>query len=376
MSGLGGFARYTPPQVGLPHKQHLYPDATHVSPHSALSLSRLRSSSRFQSRVAFHARGPEIPPDFLHALPYSALELSSLKAYMRQGEDFVAFCVAHRINFIPVNFQALSGYFYDWIRRGNTARSFGALATKIKWYITNILFGEWIDVNDPVGYKAWLQARRALSKVDPTLVSKKAPLTLKILEKIKSVIPNSSFHIMIFAVFTLQHAAMQRLGELLNGSARLKHIRHLLTPKGPCFIFLYLHSNKPKMHKVKQAPYAVISKRNRPLAYNAISKFLQVFHAKSSSNDYLFPFVTKDNLILGQRPLRSQTAIDALQVLIGKIGLNPNLFGGHSARRGGFCDSLHVPLNFSQTQGHWTLGSLSTMAEYGHQSLSSRLQYF
>ncbi len=317
-----------------------------------------------------------MPPDFLHALPYSALELSSLKAYMRQGEDFVAFCVAHRVNFIPVNFQALSGYFYDWVRRGNTARTFNALATKIKWYLTNILFQEWIDVGDPVGYLAWLQARKALSKMDPSLVTKMAPLTLQLLDKIKSILPNSKFFVMVFAIFTLQHAAMQRLGELLNGSAKLKHIRHLLTPKGPCFIFLYLFSNRPKMHKVKQAPFAVISKHNRPLAYCAMSEFLRIFHFKSSPNDYLFPYITKNEVILNKRPLSSKSAIDALRVLIGQIGLNPLLFGGHSARRGGFCDSLHVPLYHSQTQGHWTLGSLSTMAEYCHLALSSRLQYF
>lgn len=288
----------------------------------------------------------------------------------------MAYCVAHGIPFLPVNFQALTSYFTDWVHRGHTARSFGALATKIKWYITNILFDEWIESSDPAGYKAWLQARKVLCKIDPTLVTKMAPLTLHILEEIKPKLPDDPFYSMIFTIFTMQHAAMQRLGELLNGVALVKHLRHIITPRGGVFIFLYLYSNKPKMHKAKQAPYAIISERNRPLAYLALTKFMTEFHSNSLPADYLFPHVTRSNTILHHRPLSSATAIKALRILLSKIGLDASKFGGHSARRGGFCDSLHIPLHFSQTQGHWTLGSLSTMTEYGHQSLASRMLYF
>ena len=372
----GGLSSYTPLQVSGFHKHYLYPDATHVPPESVTLLSKLRSTERFRQRLAFHASRPSITPDFLRALPYSALETSSAKQYLRQGEDYVAYCIAHGIPFLPVNFQSLTAYFTDWVHRGHTSRSFGALATKIKWYITNILFGEWIDSTDPIGYKAWLQARKALSEADPSLVTKKAPLTLRILEEINLKLPNDIFNSMIFTIFSMQHATMQRLGELLNGVALVKHLRHITTPKGGVFIFLYLFSNRPKMHKMKQAPYAIISKCNRPLVYRALTKFLQVFHTNSISTDYLFPHVTRSNTILRHRALSSSTAIKALGELLKMIGLDASKFGGHSARRGGFCDSLHIPLHFSQTQGHWTLGSLTTMTEYGHQSLASRMLYF
>lgn len=352
--------------------------ATSHNPNSELLLRRLRNSTRFAKRVDLHRAQHPVDRELVNWLPYAALEPKVLSEYNRQGEDFVAFCVANNLQFIPISYHSLTAYFYDHVKRGKTARSFRCLSSKIKWYIINVLHGEWIDTSDPVGYAAFLQARRAMSKLDLSLVSKKAPLYLAILLKFEQVIsPMSVYEEQLMAIFSLQHACMQRLGELVGGTARRRNVRRYSHPSaGAFFAFFYFEGNKPKMHKVKQAPFAVVSQRNNPLAFKYMSRHLARVHKVSTPSSFLFYHVNKEDKIIKSRSLSFGGAVDGLKSLIAKVGLNPAKYGGQSARRGGFLDKLHVPLNMSQTQGHWSVGSVTTMQEYGHQGLSHRLRFF
>ena len=349
---------------------------THSVYPSAAALSDLKNSDHFRKRVATHQAAQPIPDNIIKWLPFTSLEQSSLREYKRTGEDFVAFCTAHKLQLIPISYRSLTSFFYDYFRRGNTTRTFNNLASRIKWYITNVCGEPWIDEQDPVGYRAWLAARRALQKVDATLVSKKKPLYKPILKEMLRVAA-SRFDILICTIFLTQHACMQRLGELVNGTARRKHLRHYVHPdRGPFFVFFYLSSNKPKAHKIKQAPYAIISQHNRPLVYNVLSKYLTRFHSSSDPDTYLFPYMNREDNVIRSTPLSFASAVKGMRNLLKRIGLNKDDYGGQSARRGGFLDNVNVPLHFSQTQGHWSVGSTTTLSEYGHQGLEQRLRWF
>ena len=76
------------------------------------------------------------------------------------------------------------------------------------------------------------------------------------------------------------------------------------------------------------------------------------------------------------RPLSYDSVVKHMKLLLERAGLDPDDYGGHSARRGGFVDRPHVPLALAYVQGHWSPESATAQQEYGHQSLFHRLAYY
>ena len=342
-------------------------------------LPVLLKKKRFRKQLRDHTLAPSINFKNVLGLPYAALQNNVLKEYIRKGEDYLAFCISTGLPVTPINYLAFTGYFLRMFRKGHTTRSFAGVACKIKWYFINVLHEEPLDVRDPVGYQAYLRAVRAMKKFDDSIVSKKAPLYIAIIKRLDNVTNNSKFENMVIAILALQNRCMQRLGELLDGKARRHNIRHYDSSpgnQGPFFVFYYFANNRPKAHKIKNAPYAILSKKNAPFAYYKIKSYLNYIDRFSRPNTFLFPHVNKEDKFEFQRPLSKSCLIDRMKLLLARAGFNPANYGGQSARRGGFLDRSNVPLFLSCVQGHWSPESLTAQTEYGHQSLNQRLSYF
>ena len=361
----------------------------------------------------------------MQLLPYAALEPISLQKYVQQGLDFLAFCEARQLSATPANFASLTGYFTDYFLRGNTTRTYSTLTTRLKWFFEHVLQERWLDDVDTMGHRRFLQVRRALCKLDDTAQRKARPLYMRILKMaLNALRPTELEEFQVLAAFTLAHAAIQRLGELVNGVAKLSNLKCYQTPSGAFFAFFYLRSNKPKNYKIGQAPFAMISEKGNSFAFNVIRTYLlRIFggyvlwidgkEIYIGGNSGLYDIDTKyryktkrnsagggDSIIdsdtlglrnhdvclfprLDGRHMRSRVglsksrAVSLLRRLLQRISIpHPEEYSGHSARRGGYVDRLAVPLHFVQVQGHWAPGSATTDRDYSVHSIPLRLQYF
>lgn len=314
----------------------------------------------------------------LRMLPLASLSGRTLTKYMDQGTDFCAFCTAHRMNILPVTYLNLMAYFTGYFLRGNTTRTFPTLATRLRWYVRTVLRAVWLEESDPEAYKDFLEGRRALSKLDQSEPKKARPLYQSILQmlalRVKVAI---STRFQVFVMFTLAHGAIQRLGELANGVARRRNLRHYVTPQGPFFAFLYMAHNKPKCHKIGQAPYAMISRAGNPFAYHIISAYLQLIHLHSKGSVYLFPYINSNGDVNFHRAMSKTFAVGTFRQLLSSAGVPaPSEYSGHSARRGGFVDRLHVPIRYVLVQGHWSANSDTADKDYNSHSVAHRMRYF
>lgn len=351
-----------------------------LAPLTAAALQTTRRKRNYANRRKLHAARTEFEDkDLIGWLPFAAYEPRTIKNYSRIGDDFVAFCDARGISSVPAGYYNLTSFLWDYMERGNTARNFNPICSSLKWYFIHILHENWIDVTCPAGYHAFLRARRAMKKFDTTMVKKAKPLYLVILKLLhKRILAHHTRRFEVLAMWTLANAAMQRIGELANGTARVKHLKYYNSPLlGEFFVFYYFYANKPKMHKTKQAPFAVISKRNADFAFSLLRTYVRRYHGGARGEDYLFPWTIEGKIVRDKAMSYSQ-AVDGLRELLREEKIpDCDKYGGPSARRGGFIDRAgSVPMNFIQTQGHWSPGSSVTEREYGHQSLEARLKYF
>ena len=352
----------------------------------------------YQRKLRLHRSSEEsLPPEVVQMLPFASLEAASFRKYVEQGFDFIAFCVARGLRYSPANFESLGGYYLDYFIRGNTTRTFSSISTRLKWFHEYILEVPWLQQSDPSAYARVKRLRRALCKLDDTPVKKARPLHARILRMIASSLqPGNLLELQVLACFTLAHAAIQRLGELVDGKATVSHLRCYDSPGGRFFAFFYFLGNKPKNFKIGQAPFAMISQRGNPFAYAVLDTYLrQVFGGYSviggvfttgsrapldvSSDDrksrYLFPSLRGKLTTSGF--LSKSLAISTLRSLLRRVRIpSPELYSGHSARRGGYVDRLHVPLHFVQVQGHWAPGSATTDRDYSVHNIPLRLRYF
>ena len=340
-------------------------------------LPNLLGKPRFQKQLRAHREAAPLNFNLILGLPYASLQDNVLREYVRIGEDYVAYCLSAKFPLVPISYTAFTGYFVRAFRKGFTTRSFAGMACKIKWYFTNVLHAEPLDMRDPVGYQAYLRAIRALKKMDHTVAKKKSPLYMAIIRRLATVADGSAFEDMIITILAFQNRCMQRLGELVDGSAKIHHLRHFEHMDfGPFFVFYYLDNNPAKAHKMKNAPFAIVSKRNSPFAYMRMIQFINAVHANSPQDAFLFPHVNKEDKFEYQRSLSKSQVIKCMELLLTRAGFNSANYGGQSARRGGFLDRHDVPLFLACVQGHWSPESLTAQREYGHQSLTQRLTYF
>ena len=339
-------------------------------------VEKLLEKKRFLGQLSKHRQEDRIDPTFVRGLPYASLQPRVLDDYLRVGEDFVAFCVANKFPILPITYESLTSYVYRRFRLGQTVRSFNGLTSKISWYVVNVLHDKPLKERDPVGHAAFLKAKRAMAKFDFSVARKSAPLYLNIIMDLKDRIGSSTFYFSILVLLAIQHAFYQRMGELTGGKARLFNLRHHVTPHGRFYCFFYLANNRPKAHKTKNAPYALLSERNNRFAYDLLSLWRYSFHANSSEDDFLFPHFTAEDKAIRTSPLSFDSAVAAMKTLLRRAGYNEKLYGGHSARRGGFIDRPHVPLHVAAIQGHWSAETMTHQREYGHVGLLNRLKYF
>ena len=351
-------------------------------------------------------------------LPFMALEASSLRKYLRQGIDFAAFCHAKRVPILPASFANLGGYFLDYFLRGNTSRTFSSISTRLKWFYLNVLESPFLDTCCPSEHRQWLRLRKALLKLDDVPVKKARPLYSRILKMLALVVdPQSVEELQVLACFSLAHAAIQRLGELLDGAATLRHLRCFDSPQGPFFCFFYFLGNKPKNFKISQAPFALVSRVRNPFAFNVIDTYLRCVFGdydvpgsvcfvpssvgegrsifKYSVSDYNsdsdinsigdFCGVDQKSPLFPRLGGRARTsshlpksrAISILRTLLSRAKIpSPHEYSGHSARRGGYVDRLHVPLRYVQIQGHWAPGSATTDQDYNVHNIPLRMKFF
>ena len=325
------------------------------------------------------------------------MEADTLRKYLEQGFDFIAFCVAKGLRYSPASFESLGGYYLDYFLRGNTTRTFSSISTRLKWFHEYILEVPWLQQSDPSAYNRVQRLRRALSKLDDTPVKKARPLYARILHMIASSLqPGNLLELQVLTCFTLAHAAIQRLGELVDGKATLDHLRCYDSPGGRFFAFFYFLGNRPKNFKIGQAPFAMISQRGNPFAYSVLDTYLwQIFGGYSviggvtytgrsaplgvspgaRKSLHLFPSLRGKSPTSGY--LTKSRAVSTLRSLLRRVHIpSPELYSGHSARRGGYVDRLHVPLHFVQVQGHWAPGSATTDQDYSVHNIPLRLRYF
>ena len=345
------------------------------------SLNSLPAKYRhkFDRRLELFSR-PEhrVNTQVLTWLPHMAFSTTTLDKYMMQGMDYLACCVAHNIAAIPCSFKSLTTYFASYFMRGHTTRTFNSISTRLKWFVVHVCHSQWLDERNRDDFEAFLRARRALSKLDESVIDKALPLTTRHLRLIYSVHDASStYDVQVLTVWVLAHAAIQRLGEIVNGTAKVENLELFSSRVGKFYAFYYLSGNRPKAHKTKQAPYAMVSEKSNPFAFNIIAYFMKVVHSQSHAKDYLFPKITSSRLIDRFRFMTSTSAITRLREWLDMCGVPCSKdYSGHSARRGGFVDRVHVPIGFTQIQGHWAPGSLTAHLEYDVYDVKRRMDFF
>ena len=136
------------------------------------------------------------------------------------------------------------------------------------------------------------------------------------------------------------------------------------------------------MHKEKQAPYALVSLRNNPLAFRAMDRLLSLLGRQASA--FLFPRIHEGerwyNHVDPESAMSGHRAVSWLRMKIRetKLPLEAKAFSKHSARRGGLNDALRrkVPVRFTEVQGHWSPGGGTVLADYDVQAVDSRLAFF
>ena len=319
--------------------------------------------------------------------------------YLKQGIDFVAFCDARGLPVEPVSYTALMSYFVDYFLRGNTTRTFPTIATRLKWLYEQVFGSSWLSAADPRGYRDFLQARRALAKLDDSTVTKARPLYSRILRMIFDDLASTEHEeFQVLACWTLAHAAIQRLGEVVDGKAKLSHLRCYSSPQGLFFAFVYGRLNKPKTYKVGQAPFAMISERGNAFAFGVLMAYLRMvfggcdifeggeirriggykgeYTFDRRSDVWLFPRLAGTGSS-STAYLRKDRAVKVLRRLLARVQIPyPEEYSGHSARRGGYVDRLHVPIQYVQIQGHWAPNSATTDRDYSVHSIPLRIRYF
>jgi len=80
---------------------------------------------------------------------------------------------------------------------------FSSISTRLKWFFAAHRGEPWLDVRDPEGHQQFL--RQSILR-----------LLFRRLE------PGDNNGLLVLTVFTLAHAAIQRLGELVNGTAAVE----------------------------------------------------------------------------------------------------------------------------------------------------------
>jgi hypothetical protein len=308
-------------------------------------------------------------------LPMLSLGASSQKVYARAASDYMSCCVAVGVSALPPTYNSVMSFMIALFVRGVKPVSLPSIISRVKFFATSVAGGSWLTTRELTLLRA---GRRALEKLVVHRVVKSTPLYRATLRTIAASQRNAHIRDRMFlSLWAMAQACMQRLGEaILSVRANVGHFRP--QGKSPFFIFSYLHSNRPKAHKTKVAPYAMVSMEKAPLAYRSLRWLLEEVVGPAAS-DFLFPVISTAGTIDRSRRTTSRVAILWLRSAVsGALLPGGPTYGATSARRGGLSDALAagVPLQYCEAQGHWAPTSSTPVREYEAQSWGRRLQYF
>ena len=297
-------------------------------------------------------------------LQFASLEPATEARYKKQAGDFLAYCEANSQQVIPCSLESLSSYLYSKFSSGCTARSNASVLSKLRWYYRSVLRQPWLTDQEQTELG---RITRALGKYDYSMPKKAAPLYLEHIRRLFALVKTEEDQI-IFAAFSLAHATISRLGELLHKDITVENVQFISSKR--CFVFY--HYRPPKAHKLKRPPYAVISYSQQRFHYFVLSNYISL-RKRMQSAGCLFPSTNKS-----RTPLLRKTAVDWIQRSLQELKFpGHQRYSGHSPRRGAFNEARRrAPMTQIAAQGHWAPGGETAQIEYEVSSLSERLQYF
>jgi hypothetical protein len=306
-------------------------------------------------------------------LPLASLASRSLKEYAATASSYAAYAAAQGLPKIPLTYESVMGWLTALFLRGRKPATFAALCSRLKWIAVHVWGTPWLD-EDLVALRA---GRRALSKLSPHRVRKAKPLYQFTLKRIAAGVDPSALKDNIFlALWAVATACLSRLGEMLK--ARRANVKLIdAGSKGKFFIIGYFAWNRPKQHKIRNAPYALVSEANNPLAFDML-RWLLVRAVADAPSSPLFPQVNTSGEVV-QAGVAARHAVTWLQNRLRQANFpDAKLYGQTSARRGGLSSALdrEVPLHFCEVQGHWALSGGTALVEYRAHSWWTRLKYF
>jgi hypothetical protein len=353
----------------------LYPPS--LSPHSASAWCVLSGMSGVADKVPeFRSLTRDLNLSSLVVeLPLLSLGASSRRIYARSAADYLSCCAAVGVAPLPPTYNSVMSFLLAIFVRGVKPVSMPSIISRVKFFTTSVAGAKWLPSKDLTLLRA---GRRALEKLVVHRVVKSTPLYKSTLRFVDASLRDRDVKDRMFlSLWAMAQACMQRLGEAVLGvRANVGHFQP--QSKSPFFIFSYLHSNRPKAHKTKVAPYAMVSLANNPLAYRCLQWLLENVVGPEKSA-FLFPVISADSSIDRSRRTSARVAILWLRHAVSGARLPGGAtYGATSARRGGLSDALAagVPLQYCEAQGHWAPTSSTPVREYEAQSWSRRLQYF
>lgn len=302
------------------------------------------------------------------SLPFAAIEPETETRYKREAASFVAFAAKNNLSVVPCSLRTLSGYLYSKFTAGLTSRSNSSILSRLRWYYKHVLQSPWLTEED----RRTLQAvQTSLRKYDFSIPAKAAPLYKEHLRRLWIFSTKTDGDLVIYTAWMLAHATISRMGELLSKSVKFNCI-HWQPVRS---LFIFYHHRPPKSHKMKQTPFALITKRNQRLAYFTLVRFVTQFQRKPQQP--LFPSVKADKT-LGTGSLARDVTVKWLRHYLKELGFPAaHRYSGHSPRRGAFNDAKdRIPMSYIAAQGHWSPGAETAQAEYSVDSISNRIKYF
>lgn len=311
----------------------------------------------------------------VRVLPVLSLSSTSGSLYKKTGENYIAFCTASSIPPFPPSYASVMGFLLVSFLSGVTPTSLPSFTSRLKFYTLNFAGSTWLSELERLQVCA---GRRALAKLKIHRVKKSKPISPTMLAMIKvNLTPLNKSEVIFLSLWSLAFATMQRLGETVK--TRRFNLR-LFRPAGHSAFFVYCFRgwNLPKVHKVKAAPYAVISEKNNKLAFDLLLHLLNTW-VPNDPEAVVFPQVdNRDGTIL-PAPVTSRKSIFWLRGQLNLINVpDVELYGATSARRGSLTDALDrgVPLSACQVQGHWKVDGPTPVTEYQAHDWVSRIQHF
>jgi integrase len=270
------------------------------------------------------------------------------KSSEAQYSKYVKFCEEHGLNPIPPSLLSIAGYLTDFSRRNKgSTKSLSNVKSQLKTRLAMRGIG-WLSQGEEAQLRALIAEMRL---ADSTVVNRKLPLTLDLIERI-IVELDLGFdpQLLLATILATGHDGLFRLGELCSG-IRASEVTWWVHRKG-FTVSLF----RTKTHRSSGAIGVDVGDHASPFSAVKLLRLWWDHRGLDKRPDaFVFPSIKRRNVCEEAGSVTADWVRKIIKESVASLGLDPARFSGHSLRAGGATDLFvaRVPYFLIKKMGRW-----------------------